>query len=446
MTDLPIPLSLYNPVQFAQFSQWFSLRKQNQRQDVAFIDFDSSQQWSFDDKSGDLIHSSARFFSVRGLNVRIIGPTNLSYTQPFIFQPEVGILGLICKVFDGELKFLLQAKSEPGNKGGIQLSPTVQATKSNFTRVHGGSSIKYLDYFTDKTKGTLIVDSLQPEQSDRFMRKRNRNIVLLVDDDLIIDDDFYWLSLMQIKILLTVDNLIAMDTRSVISNLCFDQFCIDAFLSKGSSKAAPISDSDVYNIQQVEQWLIQINIGYKYTYEHIGLGCMSGWILEKDRISQISQGAFSVKQCLVQSNCREVKVWDQPIIVSERVGLIGLVVRRSGSLVELLCHARRSIGSINNIEISPTLISDHTADTASNSIENWFLETLNTGSVLHRSFQSEEGGRFFHYENEYVIVELTQDAIHRSDLKWIDLRTVLLCSHRGMVNMELRSMISLLIL
>ena len=44
-------------------------------------------------------------------------------------------------------KYLLQAKAEPGNINKIQISPTVQATKSNYTRVHGGKEIPYLRYF-----------------------------------------------------------------------------------------------------------------------------------------------------------------------------------------------------------------------------------------------------------------------------------------------------------
>ena len=32
----------------------------------------------------------------------------------------------------------MQAKVEPGNINSIQLSPTLQATRSNYTKAHGG--------------------------------------------------------------------------------------------------------------------------------------------------------------------------------------------------------------------------------------------------------------------------------------------------------------------
>src|SRR5690349_14894378 len=67
--------------------------------------------------------------------------------QPIINQPEVGILGILAKEFDGVPHFLMQAKVEPGNPRPLMLSPTVQATRSNYTQVHKGAQVKYLEYF-----------------------------------------------------------------------------------------------------------------------------------------------------------------------------------------------------------------------------------------------------------------------------------------------------------
>ena len=66
----------------------------------------------------------------------------------------------------------------------IQLSPTIQATKSNFTQKHGGKKPKYLDYFINAADYEIIVDQIQSEQSSRFYKKRNRNIIIKVDEDL----------------------------------------------------------------------------------------------------------------------------------------------------------------------------------------------------------------------------------------------------------------------
>jgi oxidase EvaA len=56
-------------------------------------------------------------------------------------------LGIIRKKFNNEYKYLLQAKLEPGNINNLQLSPTVQATESNYRRVHGGKKTPFSNIF-----------------------------------------------------------------------------------------------------------------------------------------------------------------------------------------------------------------------------------------------------------------------------------------------------------
>ena len=57
----------------------------------------------------------------------------------FIHQPEIGILGILTRLTGGAREYLMQAKQEPGNVDGAQVSPTLQATFSNYTQAHGGS-------------------------------------------------------------------------------------------------------------------------------------------------------------------------------------------------------------------------------------------------------------------------------------------------------------------
>ena len=49
-------------------------------------------------------------------------------------QNEIGILGIIKNIKTN--KYLLQAKVEPGKINKIQISPTVQATRSNYSRIN----------------------------------------------------------------------------------------------------------------------------------------------------------------------------------------------------------------------------------------------------------------------------------------------------------------------
>src|SRR5262249_2490946 len=112
-----------------------------------------------------------------------------------------------------------QAKMEPGNRVMVQLSPTVQATPSNYTRVHGGRATPLLERFLGPTRGRVLVDLVQSEQGSRYLHKRNRSMIVMVDDELPVTDDFAWLSLDQIRGLLRAGCSMNMNARSVLACL-----------------------------------------------------------------------------------------------------------------------------------------------------------------------------------------------------------------------------------
>ena len=143
-------LTEYNPFMTTESClEWLHFQAERTNIDIRRIPFSELVNWSFNPKTGDIEHVSGKFFNITGINVR----TNWGYVpeweQPIINQPEVGLLGMLTKRFDGILYFLMQAKCEPGNVNGIQLSPTLQATRSNFSRVHQGKRPLFLDYFLD---------------------------------------------------------------------------------------------------------------------------------------------------------------------------------------------------------------------------------------------------------------------------------------------------------
>ena len=172
--------------------------------------------WVFDEVKGLIRHVSDKFFTIEGIKVNSNCLVKEEWQQPIIVQPEIGFLGIITKEFNGVLHFLLQAKIEPGNINYVQLSPTLQATRSNYTQVHKGREPLYLDYFRNAKSEQILVDQLQSEQGGRFLRKRNRNIIIKIDEDIGPQEQFIWLTLGQIKQLMQLDNLVNMDTRSVI--------------------------------------------------------------------------------------------------------------------------------------------------------------------------------------------------------------------------------------
>ena len=85
----------------------------------------------------------------------------------------------------------MRANVEPGNINKLQISPSVQATKSNYTRVHGGKKIKYLNFFLKKRR--WLINSKQTEQGFNYLLKKNRNILLNINKNLFLQDNYKWI-------------------------------------------------------------------------------------------------------------------------------------------------------------------------------------------------------------------------------------------------------------
>ena len=143
------------------FDAWFEGRMAAHRFKVEQIPFSGLDKWGFLPDTGNLGHATGRFFTIEGISVETNYGEIPKWNQPIINQPEIGLLGFATKRINGVLHFLMQAKMEPGNLHYIQLAPTLQATKSNYTRVHEGKSPPFLEYFHDNPHSHVLVDVLQ---------------------------------------------------------------------------------------------------------------------------------------------------------------------------------------------------------------------------------------------------------------------------------------------
>lgn len=206
----------------AEVDAWIANRRSRPCLSARVIPLDELQRWGIDPETGNIRHETGRFFTLTGLKVRHrFEGREIEWDQPIIDQPEVGILGILAKRIDGILHFCLQAKEEPGNAGGMQLSPTVQATYSNYSRAHGGALPPLVGLFISPPEGGVLYAKLQTEDGGRFLYKSNRNMIVRLDDAVTdeVPDGFIWLTLRQITRLMGRDNLVNACARSVLSSL-----------------------------------------------------------------------------------------------------------------------------------------------------------------------------------------------------------------------------------
>ena len=299
--------------------EWIKNKNNTVKVDINKTNFDyNGENWHYDKNFGEIRNKDGSFFQIKGLQKKI--DDTIVLEQPIIIQNEIGYLGIIGKEIDGVLYFLMQAKIEPGNVNKIQISPTIQATKSNFMQAHGGKVPLYLDYFANKHNYEIIVDQIQSEQSSRFFGKRNRNIIIIVDDDIEVSDSHKWMTLGQIKQLMTYDNLVNMDTRTVISciPLSLRDFSYKELSHiRGLFKREPFYNSiffgdSGYIINKIYQYMNDYKMLDRSEINLVDLDLLKSWDISESQISS-PNAQFKVVYCDIEIEGREVQRWKQPL-------------------------------------------------------------------------------------------------------------------------------------
>ncbi len=440
---------------------WIAARNAAHRHEVRRIAFDELRQWGFDPQTGDLRHESGRFFGVQGLEVETDhGPVS-SWSQPIINQPEIGILGILVREIDGVLHCLMQAKSEPGNVNGVQISPTVQATKSNYTRVHGGRNVPYLEFFRDPPPENVVADVLQSEQGSWFYRKRNRNMVIDVTDDPRADgmdtpaEDFRWLTLGQLHELLKVDNLVNMDARTVMS--CMPAAAEGGLAETYSELAASIARSSqpgagsLHTSTEMMSWITSRQAEHSVSTRSIPLRDVKQWNRSPTEIAHELGLFFSIIAVDITTNGREVANWTQPLVRPHGTGLVALLVKRVDGILHALVNARVEPGYLDVVELAPTVQctpENYAHLPATDSPP--FLDVVlgrHPEQVLFSTPLSEEGGRFHYASSEYQIIEVPGDFPDAglADFRWLTLYQLNeLLRHSHYINVQARSLIACL--
>lgn len=409
-----------------EYYQWFGERNEANEYAVKKIPVDSISGWHFEDGTGNIRHQSGKFFSIQGLRISTNFGHTAEWDQPIINQPEIGILGFITQKKDGVLHFLVQVKMEPGNVNLLQISPTLQATKSNYTTVHGGKKPSYLEYFLDNKCANVVTDQLQSEQGSRFLRKRNRNIIIRIDENEEIDilPDFFWLTLGQISQLLKHDNIVNMDSRTVLSNIAYNLVKEDLSGVYLDFNMAPFnrrllesfcaSDSRAVNrFNGILSWFTNLKTLYEIGMELVPLNSVRGWGLKDGEIKHELSIYFSVIGISVQASNREVGSWQQPLIESAKGGVIAFICQMKKDVLHFLVQARVEPGNFDIIELAPTLqftpVNYEGPDKRELPPFHDLVVNARAGEIRFDQLQSEEGGRFYHDQNRYQIIEISDN-------------------------------------
>lgn len=449
-------LTVENPFNSTdEIKSWIAERNRVVKVEVEQIPFKEMKGWH-SEKDGSIHHDSGRFFSIVGIDVKTDYGDVFHWQQPIILQPEVGYLGILTKEFNGVLYCLMQAKIEPGNVNCVQISPTLQATKSNFSRIHAGKSPNYLEYFQNAKPHEIILDQLQSEQGGRFLRKRNRNIIIKVDGDVPVLPDFRWMTLGQIKEMMQSDNLVNMDTRTVLSGLKFSDYIspmdnLDKMSPFGhemilSSK----TNHSVFSTAEHLSWLTGLKSKYDLHVNLCPVNGLQGWEKTDMEIVRPDEKFFKIIGVNVTISNREVSSWCQPLVQPMQQGLCAFIIKKINGVYHYLVQAKLECGNFDVMELAPTVQCLTGKVFGKGETVTPFADYVyhaKPEQILFDSLQSEEGGRFFKEQNRNLLIEADKNFPLELPPRytWMTLRQIYkFLRFNNYLNIQARSLISIL--
>lgn len=440
--------SAVNPT--SDILSWITQRNTETAVEIHKIDLSACAPWFYDSSEGCIRNPNRSFFTITGCK----GP---GLSQPIILQEEIGYLGIICQEFDGVMHFLMQAKVEPGNVNCVQLSPTIQATKSNFTQKHRGKKPPYLDYFLHAAQYEIVVDQIQSEQSSRFYKKRNRNIIIRVEEDIPVLPSHRWMTLGQVKRLMREDNLVNMDTRTVLSCIPYAKLRLspielsalsDNFQDKPLFRSVFIG-AEENKLPQIYQYINNHKMFTEAKRELVPLRDLADWRMVDGELVCTYPYPFKVVFCDIAIEGREVRRWTQPLFEANGIATFGLICCEEDGLLKFLVRAAPEAGCFDGLELGPTVQQEAGESfQEEDAITSFFWERLKRGKgVQFDHLLSEEGGRFYHEQNQNVLLRVKREELPEllDGYFLLDYRTLNeLVQVNNTLNIQLRNLLSLL--
>jgi oxidase EvaA len=294
--------------------------------------------------------------------------------------------------------------------------------------VHKGKAPAYLDFFVNATPNQILLDQLQSEQGARFLRKRNRNIIIKVEEDIELLDNFIWLTLGQIKSLMSHNNLVNMDTRTVISGIPygnFDEYQIELFNffdSKTSKntienkflKSTLLTNHALHTLDGIINYVTKQKCKYELEVESLPLSAIDDWVIEADSIHHKNHKYFNIIAVEVSIENREVVKWTQPMVQPAQEGICAFVCKEIKGVLHFAVQTKLECGNFDIIEFAPTVqcLTGNYKTTVKDELP--FLDyILNApkNQIIFDTVQSEEGGRFYKEQNRNMMV-LAGDEIN----------------------------------
>tara|TARA_B110000238_G_scaffold185505_1_gene213804 strand:+ start:2151 stop:3407 length:1257 start_codon:yes stop_codon:yes gene_type:complete len=404
-----------------ELNKWINNQKIKNKMSISKINIMDILNWKIDSKK--IYNKNKSFFSI--IPFKFTDSQKTTWFQPLIIQKEVGILGILKKRYRSLDYYLLQAKVEPGNINGIQLSPTVQATKSNYLRKHGGKKTNYLDFFIKKKNLNIVSNLKLSEQGFRYLDKSNKNILIDIKNTKIKKiQNFIWVTKKNLNYLLNKKNLLNMDTISVLSSSI-----------KKNNIDNPINKNLI-----ISNNLTKFKKRFTIKKKIISFGDLYNWKISKNKISDIKSKFFSIIFLKIKTNSREVSEWFQPIISDHYISFNGFLVRSINETMHYLLQYTLEPGFTFPKYTSTVSIKNYNSKNNNTKIN--FFNFFKKNNKIINFINSDEGGRFYKNEthNSICVLNSKENLSLKKNFIWVSHNQVINLINKNLLSIEARNL------
>ncbi|MDC1032973.1 NDP-hexose 2,3-dehydratase family protein [Candidatus Pelagibacter sp.] len=404
----------------SELFDWVNKQKIINKLKIKKKDKDKLHKWHFNDNL--IYHTNKNFFKIKPY---VFEQFKKKWYQPLILQKEEGVLGIIKKTKSNIDYYLLQAKAEPGNINSVQISPTVQATKSNYLRKHGGKKTSFLNFFLKKNKNIKVLSSLKlSEQGTRFLQKKNRNILIEIKNiNLPKKSNFRWLTKANIRYLIKRNNVLNMDTISIFSSV----------IKKDQADQPINSFSELLStLNKLKRYLSLKKMTTKFSN-------LKGWKINKFKIYDLKKIFFSIFFIEVKANEREVKNWNQPIISDHFSSLNGFIISKYNDITHYLLKVTHEPGFIAP-KFTSTISEKNLLPKNMSKIK--FSNLFKKKYYLLNIVNSDEGGRFLKNQSRNIVCQIGDYKKVKlpKNYTWVSHNQIIELINKNLVTIEARNL------
>ena len=197
----------------------------------------------------------------------------------------------------------------------------------------------------------------------------------------------------------------------------------------------------IMNFNKFYKWFNYQKKINKFKVKKVNLREIKNWNVKSDKISHATNKFFKIVGIKVRSNFYK-KNWDQPIILQNEVGVLGII--KNPKSKKYLLQAKVEPGNINKLQLAPSVQATESNYKGAHGGKkvpyiNFFLKLKNK----KKHHQSEQGFRYLNKFNSNILINKSKIFKKGNNFFWFskeEIRKLIL--KKNLINMDTLSVFS----